>query len=373
MADIQNQYLRIKQEVDFAMGSVLESAQFIKGPQVATFEDELSEYLNVPHVISCANGTDALQIALMALDLKPGDEVITPDFSYVASAETVQLLGLTPVFVDVDERTFNMNPESVRAAITPKTKAMIPVHLFGQCSDMEALMEIAAKNGLHLIEDNAQAIGAKYEFQDGKRLWAGTIGTIGTTSFFPSKNLGCFGDGGAIFTRDHHLAERFRSIANHGQSSKYVYKEIGINSRLDTLQAAILSVKLKHLDDYTLARQKVADYYDKKLSMLKGIEIPYRSKKTDHVFHQYTLKVKNGKRDAMQTYLAENSIPSMVYYPKSLHSQNAFISRENKPVAFPVSDKLCKEVLSLPISTEMDAEQLKFITDHIVEFVKNHT
>ena len=372
MADLKSQYLKIKEEVDFAIEAVLESSLFVKGPQVTAFEKHLAQLLNVPYVISCANGTDALQISLMALDLKPGDEVITPDFSYAAAAEAVQLLGLTPVFADVEERTFNVNAESLRAAITPKTKAMIPVHLFGQCADMETLVEIASEKGIHIVEDNAQAIGAMFKFKDGRKLSAGTIGIIGTTSFFPSKNLGCFGDGGAMFTRNERLGERLRRIANHGQSAKYVHDEIGMNSRLDTLQAAILSVKLKYLEEYTSARQRVADFYDSKLAASDVVEIPFRNPQSVHVFHQYTIKVKNGMRDNLQAYLGENGIPTMVYYPRSLHTQKAFKSDRNKSDCFPVSERLCSQVLSLPISTEMEEDQLAYITDHILEFVNNH-
>lgn len=370
MVDLKSQYLRLKKEIDAAISGVLDSTQFIKGPQVRRFEENLSEYLKVKHVVSCANGTDALQIAMMALGYQPGDEVITASFTYVATAEVIALLKLSPVLVEVNPDTFTIEPAAIEKAITPKTKAIVPVHLFGQSADMEAIMKIADKYGLHVIEDNAQAIGADYTFNNGTKRKAGTIGTVGTTSFFPSKNLGCFGDGGAIFTKDDALAQKIRMVANHGQIVQYVHDEIGVNSRLDTLQAAILDVKLKFLDDFADRRRSVADFYDKAFAGLKNIQTPVRAPYSNHVFHQYTVKLKDLDRDKVRAKLAERGIPSMVYYPIPLHLQKAYRDSRYKAGFFPVTEELCKSVLSLPIHTEMEEEELLYIVDVVKEMIK---
>ncbi len=354
MVDLNNQYLRIKTEVDEAIQSVIDSTAFIQGKEVQEFASSLSEYLGGVHVIPCANGTDALQIAMMALGLKPGDEVILPVHTYDATAEVIALLGLPPVFIAVDPATFNIDVTRIEASITKKTKAIVPVHLYGQCADMDPLMSVASKHNIKVIEDAAQSIGAKY-----KSNYSGTIGDVGTTSFFPSKNLGCFGDGGAILTRSAELAEELRIIANHGQKKKYHHERIGVNSRLDTLQAAILKVKLKYLDEYEKKRNAVADFYDKNL---KGVTIPTRFKDSTHVFHQYTIKVK--RRDELRAFLQEKNIPTMIYYPVPLHHQNAY--RQDK--SFPVTEQLSKEVLSLPIHTEMTEDQLNYICKSVNEF-----
>ena len=353
MVDLQGQYLRIKTEVDSAIQSVINSAAFIQGKEVQEFASALSHHVGA-HVITCANGTDALQIAMMALGLKPGDEVILPVHTYVATAEVIALLRLTPVFVDVDPATFNIDVAKIEASITKKTKAIVPVHLYGQCADMDPLMAIASKHNIKVIEDAAQSIGAKYKGHQ-----SGTIGDIGTTSFFPSKNLGCFGDGGAIFTKSEALAEEMRIIANHGQKKKYHHERIGVNSRLDTMQAAILNVKLKYLGEYERKRNEVANYYDRHL---KGITIPVRVENSTHVFHQYTIKVR--KRDALKEHLASKSIPTMIYYPVPLHHQKAYFQNRS----FPVTEQLSKEVLSLPIHTEMTEEQLDYICKSVNEF-----
>ena len=365
MVDLSGQYQKIKPDIDRAVQQVIDSAAFIKGPQVNEFESNLAKYLNVKHVIGCANGTDALQVALMALDLKMGDEVITPDFSFIATAEVVSLLKLKPVFVDVDPATFNMDPDKVRKALTSKTKVILPVHLYGLCANMKELLEIAKENNLYLIEDNAQALGATYNdgALSGK---AGTLGSIGCTSFFPSKVLGCFGDGGALMTQDDTLAEKMKCIANHGAKVKYYNDEIGVNSRLDTIQAAILNEKLKYLDQYIESRQKVADYYSSRLSKLENIEVPFIPDYSTHVFHQYTIKY-NGDRDALKKYLSDMNIPSMIYYPVPLHSQKAFQAHGE----FPVTDKLTGMVLSLPIHTEMSADQQEYICDKIEAYINN--
>jgi dTDP-4-amino-4,6-dideoxygalactose transaminase len=371
MVDLKNQYLKIKPEIDAAIQEVLESTAFINGPAVKRFQQNLEQYLQVKHVIPCANGTDALQIAMMALGLKPGDEVITADFTYVATAEVIGLLGLTPVLVDVNPSTFDINIEALERNITEKTKAIVPVHLFGQCANMDAIMEIAKKYDLYVIEDNAQAIGAEYTFQNGKRKKAGTIGHIGCTSFFPSKNLGCFGDGGAIMTNDDELAQRCRMIASHGQSKQYVHDVLGVNSRLDSIQAAILDVKLKYLDQYIQARQKAAEYYDRKFSNHPEIIIPARNPNSTHVFHQYTLQIKNGKRDALRAFLQEQGIPSMIYYPIPLHLQKAYQSPRYKKGDFPVTEMLCASVLSLPMHTELTEDTLEQITNAVLNFFNN--
>jgi len=371
MVDLKNQYLKIKPEIDAAIQEVLESTAFINGPAVKRFQQNLEQYLQVKHVIPCANGTDALQIAMMALGLKPGDEVITADFTYVATAEVIGLLGLTPVLVDVNPSTFDINIEALERNITEKTKAIVPVHLFGQCANMDAIMEIAKKYNLYVIEDNAQAIGAEYTFQNGTHKKAGTIGHIGCTSFFPSKNLGCFGDGGAIMTNDDELAQRCRMIASHGQSKQYVHDVLGVNSRLDSIQAAILDVKLKYLDQYIQARQKAAEYYDRKFSNHPEIIIPARNPNSTHVFHQYTLQIKHGKRDALRAFLQEQGIPSMIYYPIPLHLQKAYQSPRYKKGDFPVTETLCASVLSLPMHTELTEDTLEQITNAVLNFFNN--
>lgn len=368
MVDLKGQYQKIKTEVDEAMIACVESAEFINGKLVSTFSENLAKYVGVKHVIPCANGTDALQVALMALDLKPGDEVIVPSFTYVATAEVIALLNLVPVMVDVMDDDFSINLEQVKKAIGPKTKAIVPVHLFGQCAGMEELLAIAKENNLYVVEDTAQAIGAKYIFKDGSIHQAGTMGHIGTTSFFPSKNLGCYGDGGAIFTNNDELAQRIKMMANHGQSKKYQHDVIGVNSRLDTLQAAILDIKLKHLDEYCSARNAAADYYDLKLKEVEGITIPKRVTNSTHVFHQYTLKIANGKRDELKSFLQEKGIPTMVYYPFPLHFQKAYKSDRYPKGAFPIAESLCEMVLSLPIHTEMNSEMQDFIINSINEF-----
>lgn len=369
MVDLGTQYQHIKQEIDTAMAEVLQSTAFIKGPQVKAFEDKLAQYLSAKHVIGCANGTDALQIAMMALGYQPGDEVITPAFTYAATVEVIKLLKLVPTYVDVDPQTFNMNVSQIEAAITPRTKAIVPVHLFGQVADMEPIMAIAAKHNLHVIEDNAQAIGADYIFADGSKKKAGTIGHIGTTSFFPSKNLGCYGDGGAIFTNDDAIATRLKMMANHGQSSQYVFDEIGVNSRLDTLQAAVLNVKLKYLNDYCTARQQVADYYDKALKNIKSIEIPFRAGNSTHVFHQYNMKV-NVNRDELRKRLADKGIPSMIYYPSPMHVQKAYKDNRYSDGSFPVGEALSKQVLALPIHTEMEKDMQDYIIQHLIKEIQ---
>lgn len=363
MVDLATQYQRIKTEVDTAIAKVLQSTQFIKGPQVKSFEDNLSAYLGVKHVIACANGTDALQIAMMALGLKPGDEVITASFTYVATAEVIALLQLKPVLVEVDPDTFCISPEAIRKAISPKTRAIVPVHLFGQCADMEAVMEIAKEHNLYVIEDNAQAIGADYTFSNGNTQKAGTIGNVGTTSFFPSKNLGCYGDGGALFTNDAVLAAQIRIVANHGQTRQYVHDEVGVNSRLDTIQAAVLDIKLKHLNEYAAARVAVADRYDAAFADVEGVTTPVRAANSTHVFHQYTLKLNGLNRDEVRKRLEEKGVPSMVYYPIPVHRQKAYIAPAYTTEMFAVTDKLCESVLSLPIHTEMDEEQQNYIIE----------
>jgi UDP-2-acetamido-2-deoxy-ribo-hexuluronate aminotransferase len=370
MVDLKAQYQKIKAEVDKGIQEVIENTAFINGPAVKDFQSDLERYLNVKHVIPCANGTDALQIAMMALDLKPGDEVITADFTYVATAEVIGLLGLTPVLVDVNHDTFDINIEAVERNITSKTKAIVPVHLYGQCCNMEALMALAKKHNLYVIEDVAQALGADYIFTDGKKQKAGTIGTIGCTSFFPSKNLGCYGDGGAIYTNDDTLAAKLRMIAHHGQSRQYVHDVVGVNSRLDSIQAAVLKVKLKHLDDYASARNAAANYYDKAFEGHSKIKTPARVKHSTHVFHQYTLVLNGVDRDKLREFLAERNIPSMIYYPIPLHMQNAFKSDRYKPGDFPVTEELCKQVISLPMHTELNEDTLKYITDAVLEFCK---
>lgn len=368
MVDLHGQYQKIKPQIDQAISKVIESSSFIQGPQVKSFEKSLQEYLGTGHVISCANGTDALQIALMALELKPGDEVIVPAFTYVATAEVIGLLGLIPVMVDVDPTTFNLTAELIKPAITVKTKAIIPVHLFGQCTDMEDILTLAKDNNILIIEDTAQATGAIYTFRNGDKKYAGTIGDIGCTSFFPSKNLGCYGDGGALFTSDPKLAAKIKMIANHGQSKKYYHEVLGVNSRLDTLQAAILEIKLKYLNNYSDARNSAASYYDQHLKQISEIQTPFRAGNSSHVFHQYTIQVLNGKRDALQQYLKTQNIPSMIYYPLPLFDQNAFKAIGRCTGDLAISTRLCQQVLSLPIHTEMDESRLNYIVKTIHSF-----
>ena len=369
MVDLQNQYFKIKNEVDNAVLNVMESAQFINGSEVKYFQKEMEEYLNVKNVIPCANGTDALQIALMALGLEEGDEVITADFTFAATVEVIHLLKLKSVLVDVDYDTFTIDPEKIRQAITPKTKAIIPVHLFGQCANMEEILKIAKEHNLFVIEDNAQAIGAEYTFSDGSVKKSGTMGTIGTTSFFPSKNLGCYGDGGAIFANDDDLAYKIRGIVNHGMYERYYHDEVGVNSRLDSIQAAILRRKLPYLDHYNDARRKVADHYDEVFANHPNILIPKRYEKSTHVFHQYTLRILNGKRNELQQFLAEKEIPAMIYYPVALRKQKAYF-QESNDADFVNTDKLLNQVISLPMHTELDEEQLKYITNAVLKFMK---
>ncbi len=369
MVDLGAQYKRLKPEIDSAIAEVLESTQFIKGRQVKTLEENLAAYLGTKHVIGCANGTDALQIAMMALGFQPGDEIITASFTYVATAEVIALLKLKPVLVEVNPDTFTIDPVAIERAITPKTKAIVPVHLFGQCADMEVIIKIAEKHNLQVIEDNAQAIGADFVFSNGTKKKSGTIGTIGTTSFFPSKNLGCYGDGGALNTNDDELAKKIRMIANHGQSVQYVHDEIGVNSRLDTLQAAILDVKLKYLDDFAARRRNVADYYDKSFAGLSNVQTPVRAKNSTHVFHQYTLKLKGLNRDEVRKKLAGAGIPSMVYYPIPLHLQKAYRDEKYKPEMFLVAEELCRTVLSLPVHTEFNTGELEFIADTFKQII----
>ena len=372
MVDLVGQYQKIQAEIDKAVLDVIHSAAFINGPEVKAFQADLENYLNVKHVIPCANGTDALQIAMMALGLQPGDEVITANFTYVATAEVIGLLKLKPVLVDVNPDTFTIDPKAIEAAITPKTKAIVPVHLFGQCADMEAVNAIAKKHKLFVIEDNAQAIGANYKMKDGSVKKAGTISTVGCTSFFPSKNLGCYGDGGAIFTNDDNLAKKIRMISNHGQSVLYYHDEIGVNSRLDSIQAAILRIKLRHLDEYAAARQKVAAYYDKAFGAHSKLVIPQRYPQSDHVFHQYTLLLKGVDRNELRTYLASKDIPAMIDYPVPLHLQKAYIDPRYKAGDFPVTEGLCANVISLPIHTEMNDDTLSYICENTLAFLNNN-
>ena len=370
MVDLQSQYYKIKADVDNAMLAVMNSAAFINGPEVKSFQNELEQYLDVKHVIPCANGTDALQIALMALDLKEGDEVITADFTFAATVEVIHLLKLKSVLVDVDYDTFTIDTEKLKAAITPRTKAIIPVHLFGQCANMEEVLKIAKQHNLHVIEDNAQAIGADFTFSDRTVKKSGTMGTIGTTSFFPSKNLGCYGDGGALFTNDDELAHKIRGIANHGMYERYYHDEVGVNSRLDSLQATVLRKKLPLLDTYNEARRKAADFYDEAFANQPGVLIPKRADYTSHVFHQYTLRILDGKRNELQAFLTEKEIPAMIYYPVALRKQKAYFQESNDE-DFKNTDRLLNEVISLPMHTELDEEQQKYITDAVLEFLGN--
>ena len=370
MVDLAGQYQKIKPEVDQAIQEVVESAYFVGGPQVKAFQQSLEKYLGVKHVIPCGNGTDALQVALMALNLQPGDEVITTSFTFIATAEVIALLKLTPVLVDVDPDTFNIDPEAIEKAITPRTKAIIPVHLFGQCADMHAIKEIAKKHDLFIIEDTAQAIGASYTCRvHDKTKKAGTLGHIGCTSFFPSKNLGAFGDGGAIFTDDDDLAAQMRVVVNHGMKVRYYHDYVGVNSRLDTLQAAILDIKLKHLDEYAAARQKAAAYYNNAFANHPKIKTPVTASFTDHVFHQYTLVLTDVDREGLMKHLAEKGIASAVYYPVPLHMQKAYLDPRYKEGDFPITEQLAKSVISLPIHTELTEEIQKEITAVFLEYV----
>ncbi len=370
MVDLKAQYEKIGSEIDKAIKSVLISTAFIKGPDVKLFEDELQQYMQVRNAVSCANGTDALLLAMKVLGLKPGDEVITTNFTFIATIEVVASLGLKLVIVDPDADNFNISVREVEKAITPRTRAIVPVHLFGQCADMEKIMALAKKHDIFVVEDAAQATGADYYFKNGDSKKAGTIGHIGTTSFFPSKNLGCYGDGGAIYTNDDEFARRLRSIANHGMKIRYHYDEIGVNSRLDTLQAAILRVKLKYLSEFNEARRSVADYYDSILGGSEAIILPKREKYSSHIFHQYTIRVGNGRRDELKKFLETKNIPSMVYYPGPLHTQKAYEYLGYNEKEFPVTTSLCKEVLSLPMHPEMENIQLEYITNNILEFLK---
>lgn len=370
MVDLHGQYLKIKAEIDSAIQEVIDTTTFINGPKVKEFAQQLANYCGAKYAITCANGTDALQISLMALDLKPGDEVIVPAFTYVASAEVIGLLGLVPVMVDVDYDTFNVTLANIEKALSPRTKAIIPVHLFGQSCEMEAIMAFAEEHHLYVIEDNAQAIGSVFTFSDGTKKHTGTIGHIGCTSFFPSKNLGCYGDGGAILTNDKELAERIRMIANHGQQVKYHHKIIGCNSRLDTIQAAILNVKLKQLDEYCQVRYKAAQYYTAHLKDVEGVIVPVELPQSTHVYHQYTIKVLNNKRDELKLYLADGGIPSMIYYPLPLQKQEAFSLITRSAESLEIAEKLSHSVLSLPIHTELTTVEQDFVINRIKEFFK---
>jgi UDP-2-acetamido-2-deoxy-ribo-hexuluronate aminotransferase len=369
MVDLKGQYEKIKAEIDHAILHTVASSAFINGPQVYNFAGNLADYLSVKHVIPCANGTDALQIALMALELQPGDEVIVPAFTYVATAEVIALLGLTPIMVDVDADHYNLTPELFEEAITEKTKAVVPVHLFGQGADMDKIVQIARDRGIFVVEDNAQAIGADY-YREGEKQKLGTLSDFGTTSFFPAKNLGCFGDGGAIFTNDEELAERAQMIANHGQTKRYYHGRIGVNSRLDSIQAAVLDVKLKYLDDYAEARQQAAAYYDKAFGEVEGLKIPRRVNWSSHVFHQYTMRVTNGERDELREHLDTHNIPHNVYYPVPLYEQEAFKHLKGNIEYLPVTDMLCKQVISLPIHTEMTEDIQKHIVEAVLSYFK---
>lgn len=370
MVDLNGQYLHIKQEIDTAIQSVIDKTEFINGSAVKEFQKNMEQYLSVKHAIPCANGTDALQIALMALDLKPGDEIITSNFTFIATVEVIALMGLKPILVDVNKDTFLITPEDIEKLITPRTKVIVPVHLFGQNCDLESILSIAKKHNLYVIEDAAQSLGSDYTFSNGNIQKSGTIGHIGCTSFFPSKNLGCFGDGGALFTNDDEMAAKLRSIANHGMKVRYYHDNIGINSRLDTLQAAVLNVKLKYLDQYNQARQKAADFYDNAFKNNPRIQTPVRTKNSTHIFHQYTLVLKGVDREAFKSHLEKRGIPAMVYYPVPMHLQNAYKYLGYQPGDFPVSELLCKSVVSLPMHTELDTEQIEYITNIISEFIK---
>lgn len=378
MVDLTSQYEEIKEDIRKAFDSIIDSASFINGPEVVAFQKELEAYLGVKHVIPCANGTDALQIAMMGLDLQPGDEVITADFTFAATVEVIALLRLTPVLVDVHPNTFNIDPEAIERAITPKTRAIVPVHLFGQCADMEAIMDIAKRHNLYVIEDTAQAIGANYMFADGSKQKAGTLGDIGATSFFPSKNLGAYGDGGALFTNNDELAHTIRGIVNHGMYTRYYHDVVGVNSRLDSFQAAVLRAKLPHLDAYCERRRTAARFYNQKLQQQPELTVPETVRSCEgwctscdcHVSHQYTLRVAEGKRDALATHLSNSGIPFGIYYPVPLHRQKAYADLRYNEADFPVTNQLSEEVLSLPMHTELETEQLEYICNTILDFFK---
>jgi dTDP-4-amino-4,6-dideoxygalactose transaminase len=369
MVDLRSQYLKIKPEIDKGIQDVIDSCAFINGPAVKSFQEAMEKYLGVKHVIPCANGTDSLQVSMMALGLQPGDEVITTSFTFIATAEVIALLKLTPVLVDVDPGTFNIDLKAIEKAITPKTKAIVPVHLFGQCAPMEEIMKIAKQHDLFVIEDNCQAIGSDYIFKDGTRKKGGTIGQIGCTSFFPSKNLGCYGDGGAIFTNDDELAKKLRIIVNHGMVVRYYHDIVGVNSRLDSIQAAILRVKLEHLDEYAAKRRAAADFYDKAFANNPHLTTPMRDKNSTHVFHQYTIVTHNVDRKGLIDHLASKDIPAMIYYPVPLHLQKAYVDPRYKPGDFPVTEALCQAVFSLPMHTELEEEQLDYIVNSVLEFI----
>ncbi|MEX0313239.1 MAG: DegT/DnrJ/EryC1/StrS family aminotransferase [Allomuricauda sp.] len=373
MVDLKGQYEGIKEQVNSSITEVLDSSAFINGPQVHAFQKELEDYLGVKHVIPCANGTDALQICMMGLGLKPGDEVITADFTFAATVEVIALLNLTPVLVDVEPDTFNIDPKAIEKAITSKTKAIVPVHLFGQCANMDAIMELAEKHNLYVIEDNAQAIGASHEFENGDKRKAGTMGHVASTSFFPSKNLGCYGDGGAIFTNDDDLAHTIRGMVNHGMYKRYHHDVVGVNSRLDSIQAAVLRAKLPNLDAYNKKRRESADKYSKAFEGQANIVVPkiLRNDSDGHVFHQYTLRILNEKRDKLAQHLNDNGVPCGVYYPIPLHLQKAYVDERYDEADFPVTNQLVKEVISLPMHTELDDEQIEFITNLVIDFVNN--
>jgi len=369
MVDTQTQYQRIKTEIDLAIKEVIDSSAFINGKIVQEFALNLAKYLDAKYVVPCANGTDALQIAMMGLELKPGDEVITPSFTYIATTEVIALLKLTPVFVEVDPQTFCIDPVAIRNAVTSKTKAIVPVHLYGQSAAMEQIMDIAREFNLYVIEDNAQAIGCDYIFSNGVKKKTGTIGTIGTTSFYPSKNLGAYGDGGALYTNDDQLAVKLKMIANHGQSKRYYHDLVGCNSRLDSIQAAILNEKLKHLDEYAEARRRVAGFYDNAFADCAKIKTPFRASYSDHVFHQYTVILEGVNRDELHKFLAEQKVPSMIYYPVPAHQQKMFAQYNSSRLHMPVTDWLTQRVISLPMHTELDEEQLNYISSKVLEFV----
>jgi len=369
MVDLKAQYEHIREDVNKAILNVIENTAFINGPEVSSFQSELENYLDIKHVIPCANGTDALQIAMMALGLKPGDEVITPSYTYIATTEVMALLGLTPVFVDVDPKTFCINPALIEEKITPKTKLIVPVHLYGQAADMDEILAVAKKHNLYVVEDNAQAIGCVYTHKDGTTSKTGTMGDIGCTSFFPSKNLGCYGDGGALCTNSDELAAKIRMIANHGQSKRYYHDVVGCNSRLDSIQAAVLRIKLPRLDSYCDARRKAADYYDNFFRSIDGITTPFRTDNNKHVFHQYTLILEGIDRDALKDHLESKGIPAMIYYPVPAHKQKMFAAFGVENTVLPVTDWLTERVISLPMHTELEEEQLKYICESVKEFI----
>jgi len=372
MVDLKGQYKKIQTQINNSIENVINSTAFINGPEVKSFQNNLEKYLDAKHVIPCGNGTDALQISLMSLDLKPGDEIITPDFTFIATAEVIAFLGLKPVFVDVEPGSFNISPDSIKGSLSTKTKAIVPVHLFGQCANMNEINNIAKENNLFVIEDTAQALGAELLSGNGSKSKAGTIGDIGTASFFPSKNLGAYGDGGAIITNSDDLAKKIRFLGNHGMEKKYYHDSIGVNSRLDSIQAAILNVKLNYLDEYNRSRQKAAAFYDKAFQNLEKITIPYRNKFSTHIFHQYTILTNPELREQLKNHLAQNGIPSMIYYPVPLHRQKAFGSYGFDNKKFPVTGSLSQRVLSLPMHTELEIEQLDYIVNHVIAFFNNH-